>query len=84
MHAWRLPSAACTPGVYRPPHARLASTVRPMHAWRLPSAGRRRLAHQLTPDEEAPDLARARANFVQLGVAQQPPGGVLADVTVAA
>jgi len=38
MHAWRLPSAACTPGVYRPPHARLASTVRRMHAWRLPSA----------------------------------------------
>src|SRR6056297_3230253 len=39
---------------------------------------------QLAADQHAADLAGARADLVELGIAQQPPGGIFVDVTVAA
>src|SRR5690606_39266844 len=39
---------------------------------------------QLAPDQHAADLAGARADLVQLGVAPQAPGGILVDVAIAA
>lgn len=45
---------------------------------------RRRLVEQLPPDEHAPDLTRARADLIQLGVAQQATGRVVVCVPVAA
>src|SRR5208282_3946481 len=38
----------------------------------------------LAADQHAADLAGAGADFVELGVAQQPPGRVIVDVAVAA
>src|SRR6056297_218827 len=43
-----------------------------------------RRAEQFAADQHATDLAGARADLVELGIAQQPPGGIFVDVTVAA
>ena len=59
---------------------------------REPSQGsRRRLSdlssrfrEQLPADQHAPDLARAGADLVELGVAQQAAGRVVVDIAVAA
>src|SRR5512134_3783907 len=42
------------------------------------------LLEQLTADQHAADFAGAGADFVKLGVAQQPTGRIFVDVAVAA
>src|SRR5258708_30109100 len=57
--------------------------ARPMH----PSANGRASAgflEDLPPDQHAADFAGPRADLVELGVAQQPPGRIVVDVAVAA
>src|SRR5580704_3085355 len=44
----------------------------------------RRLVEDLPPDQHAADLARAGADLVELGVAQEAPGRIVVDVAVAA
>src|SRR5690349_23598564 len=44
----------------------------------------RRLLEQLSPDEPAADLARARADLVELGVTQKAPGRVVVNVAISA
>ena len=41
-------------------------------------------AEELSPDQHATNFARSGADLVKLGVAQQAPGGVLVDITIAA
>src|SRR5437588_7474671 len=43
-----------------------------------------RLVEQLAADQHPPDLGRAGADLVQLGIAPQAPGRVFVDVAVAA
>src|SRR5687768_13755011 len=43
-----------------------------------------RLREQLAADQHAADLAGAGADFVELGVAQEPAGRIVVDVAVAA
>src|SRR5690606_18818756 len=50
-------------------------------AGRLASVAAR---HQLAPDQHAPDLVGARADRIELGIAQDAAGGVFIDVAVAA
>ncbi len=38
---------------------------------------------ELSADEHTPDLACARADLVELGIAQQPASGIIIDVTIA-
>src|SRR5262245_53370835 len=42
-----------------------------------------RLFVQLATDQHAPDLARAGADLIKLGVAQQPPGRIIINVSIA-
>src|SRR5689334_10685096 len=42
------------------------------------------LLENLPADQHAADLARAGADLIELGVAQQPPGGIIVDVAVSA
>src|SRR5579862_6638127 len=42
------------------------------------------LVEQLPPDEHAADFGCAGADFVELGVAKEPPGREVVDVAVAA
>src|SRR4051794_14761659 len=44
----------------------------------------RGFVEQLPPDQHAADFAGARADFIELGVAQQPAGRIVIDVAVAA
>src|SRR5690606_9937726 len=46
--------------------------------------GSNRFRHDLPSDQPAPDLARAGADLVEFGVAQQAAGRILVDVAVAA
>src|SRR5688572_6149813 len=39
---------------------------------------------ELAPDQHAPDLARAGADLVELGIAQKPSGRIIIDIAVAA
>src|SRR4029079_19604379 len=54
--------------------------------WHAPLTDRslRRLFEQFPTDQHAADFGCAGADFVELGVAQQPPGRVVVDVAVAA
>src|ERR1700694_4690964 len=44
----------------------------------------RRFLEQLPADQHAPDFAGAGADLVKLGIAQQPPRGIVVDIAVAA
>lgn len=52
--------------------------------WQRSASASRLLVHGVegAPDDEAADLAGARADLVQLRVAQEAPGGVVVDVAV--
>src|SRR5689334_18796298 len=43
-----------------------------------------RTLEQLASDQHAADLLSARADLVQLGITQQPPGGIIVRVAIAA
>ena len=55
----------------------------PVASWRRAKASRA-FFEQLAPDQHAPDLARAGADLIELGVAQQAPERIVVGVAVAA
>src|SRR5690606_13109080 len=67
-----------SPTAKRPP-ARCPSAARPRARRRL-----HRFAEELPADEHAPDLGRARADLVELGIAPQAPRRALAEIAAAA
>src|ERR1700742_3317713 len=79
--AGRAPAPGSAPR-HRPPRPRprRAAGVRTGPARQASRA----LLEQLAADQHAPDLARPRADLVELGVAQEPPGRIVVDVAVAA
>src|SRR5579862_3479158 len=60
----------------------IVSALRPRRPYRTPHLTR--LLENLPADQHAADFAGAGADLVELGVAQETPGGKIVDVTVAA
>ena len=67
-------------------HANMSGLLPNLPEWRHDRSCCRiasaRLVEQLPADQHAPDLACARADLVELGVTQIPPGGIVIDVAV--